>query len=460
MTDRMTTLYHQELARPESPLLEINLNTGEFPFIADIGHKYLARPLFFGEDEFRRFGDALLAVVDLLMSLPERVFGGDVERVCQALGLDMAKARLIGSFEESPPRFGRIDAYHDGCSIRVLEFNASSGTGALEWAGTSASTLLKFDAFRAFAGKHGLRYVDTTALLVQALRDVGATASSGHDPVIALIEGPGGMAIYGEDWVVLRQLIKSYGLECHLGEIADLHVRNGRVFFGAGQAPVDVLYRLFDLDQVIHDPQALAMAGQLRDLSRDGKVAFWTPLETELHKNKRWMAYLSDPRLRLHLSDHEKRLVDSLLPWTRALTPTSATDDRELLEICRERREHLILKPDEGFGLQGITCGWRVDDPAWAAALHEAQTAGAVVQERVVPRQEPVFNPVTRQTEPWDSCLGLFWLPSGLAGGGARLVPTGQPFTLDPERRRLAGIYLYPEAPGTASPEQAGSGWL
>lgn len=46
----------------------------------------------------RRFEADLLGVVDLLTSLPERLFDGDAERVCRALGVDPAKAALVGGF--------------------------------------------------------------------------------------------------------------------------------------------------------------------------------------------------------------------------------------------------------------------------------------------------------------------------------------------------------------------------
>ncbi|GAA2142571.1 hypothetical protein GCM10009760_27840 [Kitasatospora kazusensis] len=452
MTDPMTRLFNQELARPGSPLRDIDLDSGRFPELAALGYRYLNRPMFFGEGEMRRFEADLLGVVDLLTDLPGRLFDGDVDRVCQALGLSAAKARLVGGFQQpKPARFGRIDAYHDGESLKILEFNASSQTGGQEWVGAVAGAMLETDGFRSFADARGLHYVDTTAVLARSLREAGAAVSAGPDPVVALIEGPGGLAAYGHAWRPLQRILQGHGLECHLGEIGDLRVDGGRVRFG--DVPVDVVYRVFDLDQVVDHPEGSALTEQLRDAHQDGRVVLWSPLETDLHANKRWMAYLSDPRLRSHLSADEQRMVDRVLPWTRMLTPGSAVGDRAMLAECRERREHLILKLNEGFAGQGITCGWLVDDRRWEQALERAAEVGAVVQERVVPRREPVLDPVTGRTEDWDSCLGLYWMPSGFAGGGSRLVPSGEPFTLDAGLKRLAGVYLYPDA-ATPSPTE------
>jgi hypothetical protein len=449
MTDRMTRLFDRELAQPASPLREIDLNSGRFPELAALGYRYLNRPMFFGEEEIRRFEADLLGVVDLLTSLPQRLFDGDVDRVCRELGVSPAKARLVEGFEkQQPPRFGRIDAYHDGDSLKILEFNASSQTGGQEWVGPLAAAMREFGSFRSFADTHGLRYVDTTAGVARALRD-----AAGTEPVVALIEGHGGMALYGHAWRPLQRLLRGHGLECHLGEIGDLRFRDGRVLFG--DTPVDVVYRVFDLDQVIEDPESLALAERLRDAHRDGRVVLWSPLEGDLHSNKRWMAHLSDPRLRSHLCADEQRMVDRVLPWTRALAPSSAAGSRALLEECRERREELVLKLGEGFASQGVTAGWLVDDRHWERALRQAAERGAIVQERVVPRQEWVLDPETGRGEPWDCCLGLYWLPGGFGGGGGRLVRSGEPFTLDGERKRLAPVYLCPDAVGPREAQEA-----
>ncbi|WP_043174319.1 hypothetical protein [Streptomyces sp. NRRL B-24484] len=444
MTDRMTRRYNRELARPGSPLAAVDLNSGTDPALAALGYRYLDRPVFFGEQEIRRFEADLLGTVDLLTSLPERLFDGDTARVCEALGLSPAKAALVGDLQKTkPPRFGRIDAYHDGESLRILEFNASSQTGGQEWVGAVADALLQQDAFREFAGAHGLHHVDTTAELARSLRAAASAVTSGRDPVVALVEGPGGMASYGHAWRPLQRILRGHGLECRLGEIGDLTVDRGRVRFDG--TPVDLVYRVFDLDQVVDHPEGRALTERLRDAHRDGRVVLWSPLETDLHANKRWMAYLSDPSLRGHLSAEERATVDRVLPWTRMLTAGRGAD-RSTVEECRERRADLILKLNEGFAGSGITCGWLVDDRQWERALRQAAEVGAVVQQRVVPRREPVHDPATGRTEDWDSCLGLYWMPGGFAGGGSRLVPSGEPFTLEAARKKLAGVFLYPDA--------------
>ncbi|SOB79695.1 hypothetical protein [Streptomyces sp. 1331.2] len=443
----VSALLNAELARPDSPLRSIDPR--RHPVLADLKRaRYLSRPLVYPESEMRAFGADLLGSVELLTSLPARLFDGDVERTCRALGLDPRKAELVGDFQkQSPPRFGRIDAYHDGEALRVLEFNVGGSVGGQEWVQPLAEMFWADDAFRAFGTAHGLHHLSQTTLLAEALREAAAPVCSGRDPVIAMVEGTGGLDLYAEgSWYLLRRLLEAEGLDCRIGEVQELEVTASEVRFQGRR--VDLVYRLFDLDQVVDDPDAWRTTVRLRDAHRSGQVALWAPLECDLTDNKRFLAYLSDPQLRGHMSQQERDMVDRVLPWTRALVPGAAGLDTVVAD-CRERREHLILKPDGGFAGKGITCGWLVSDEQWAEALQKGADEGAVAQQRVVPREEPVVNAETGLTESWDACLGLYWVPGdpgglgGLGGGGGRLVHSGEP--ADSTDRRLAPIYLYPD---------------
>ncbi|MER7668292.1 hypothetical protein ABTY61_07470 [Kitasatospora sp. NPDC096128] len=436
----VSALLNAELARPDSPLRSIDPR--RHPVLADLKRaRYLSRPLVYPESEVRAFEADLLGAVELLTTLPTRLFDGDVERTCRALGLDPRKAELVGDFEqERPPRFGRIDAYHDGEALRVLEFNVGGSVGGQEWVQPLAEMFWADDAFRAFGTAHGLYHLPQTTLLAGALREAAARVCSGRDPVIAMVEGTGGLDLYAEgSWYLLRRLLEAEGFDCLIGEVQELEVTaSGARFQGR---PVDLVYRLYDLDQVVDDQDAWRTTVRLRDAHRSGQVALWAPLESDLTDNKRFLAYLSDPRLRGHMSQDERDLVDRVLPWTRALVPGAAGLETVVAD-CRERREQLILKPDGGFGGQGITCGWLVSDQQWADALRLGAEEGAVAQQRVVPRAEFAVDVETGRTESWDACLGLYWVPGGLGGGGGRLVHSGEP--ADSTDRRLAPMFLYP----------------
>ncbi|MGH3938357.1 MAG: hypothetical protein ACRDTG_06930 [Pseudonocardiaceae bacterium] len=458
MTDRVTELFNSELAKRGSALSKIDLNTERFSNLTALGYDYLARPMFVGKTDMDRFADDTARAADLIFSLPERLFDGDFERFRDALRISPARARLMRRIGEvKPPRFGRIDAYHDGVTFKILEFNAGSDVGGQDWVGAVPRALLDIDVFRSFADQHGLTYTDTGSLVTELLRQVSSVVTGGRDPVVAMVGEPGDLAFGPGPWEPFQTLLQQAGLECHFCGITDLRIRNGRVMFG--DVPVDLIYRLFEADHVVDHPAGVEITEQVMTAHAEGRVVFWTPMETEVFQNKSCMTFLSDPRLRTRLSEDEQLLVDRVLPWTRSLLGDAALEDRELVEHCRERREHLILKPNGLYGGRGITAGWEVGDDEWWRAVQDGAAVGAVVQERVIPRQEPVVDPETGQVEAWEACWGLYYTPDGgYAGGGCRFLPFGQARISDvgplkkPSGTSIfesyrAGIFLYPDGP-------------
>ena len=155
-----------------------------------------------------------------------------------------------------------------------------------------------------------------------------------------------------------------------------------------------MVFRCFDVDQVLGDPDAVAQAERIFKMHESGAVVLWTPLETNLFCEKGCMALLSDHGRSGAFSPAEQAIIDRVIPWTRSLN--QGHTDKDLLDECRARRERLILKPSGLFGGHGVVPGWERTDAEWHEALREAVTMGATVQDRVVPRDEPVAQSATK----------------------------------------------------------------
>ncbi|CAM5306356.1 hypothetical protein STANM309S_04472 [Streptomyces tanashiensis] len=146
----------------------------------------------------------------------------------------------------------------------------------------------------------------------------------------------------------------------------------------------------------------------------------FTSLESGLYSHKSALALLSDPRGRDAFDAEERALVERVLPWSRALR---ASGPSELIDLCRERRERLILKPGAGYGGLDTFVGWESTDADWHKALDLAvERGGYVAQERVVPHPEPVYRPRRPGTvDDWIAALGFFLTDDGYAGAHARV---------------------------------------
>lgn len=422
MTDHVSQRYIEQCLTPGSRL-STAVQDAKLPaaLFASAGQRLLPRPIFVPEAEMRGFADDVIALFHLITALPRRLFGGDFDRYCAELRIHPRRAALMRSLGEAAPLYGRADMYHDGQRFKLLEFNIASELGGVDRAGRIPAALLEVEAFAEFADAYDLAYTDTGRQVAAALRRAGETVAPGREPAIALLDAPGGMANYGVYWRSFQELMRELGLDFHIGEVSDVRDREGKLFLGT--TPIDVILRTFSVDEICAEHNGDALAETIFQAHRAGSVVLWTPMASSLYGNKGCLALLSDPRWHNHFTADELALVDRVLPWTRSLGGASSLEEEQLLQECRDRREELILKPNADYGGSGIVAGWETAEDAWWRALKEGARAGCVVQERVIPRPEPVVDPRTCRVNDWWAAWGLFVTPDGYAGAYARALP-------------------------------------
>lgn len=446
MTDLVTEKYNEECLSSNSNLCTA-MQDADLPaaLFESAGQRLLSRPLFVKETEIQRFANDVIRMFDLIISLPERLFDGDLDHYCAALRISGRRAALMRRLGgRVPPLYGRADMYHDGTSFKLLEFNIASELGGVDRAGEIPRALLEVDAFAKFAHEHQLGYTHTGRQVATALLKAGKVISTDKEPAVVLLEGPGGMAQYGSYWRSFQEMMRRLGLDFHIGEVGEIRERGGKLFLGT--TSIDVILRCFSVDEICHDPDGEALVEPIFRAHEEGMVVLWTPMESNLFGNKGTLALLSGPRSRSVFSEEELALIDRVLPWTRSLGGEANSDDADIIECCRERRQELILKPNANYGGAGIVAGWETSARDWWEALIGA-SSGCVVQERVVPRLEPVIDPKTRSLQQWQAAWGLFVTPDGYAGAYARALPAGESAVIGigaNAKTRTAGVFVYP----------------
>ncbi|WP_309117984.1 hypothetical protein [Saccharothrix sp.] len=115
MTNKVTDSFLERCLAGDRALAGI-VRDAKFPnaFDAFYRERLFPRPLFVGEQRVRRLGTDLQALIDLIVSLPQRLFDGDLGRYCAALDIDPARAAVLSESRERPVLYGRVDAYDDG----------------------------------------------------------------------------------------------------------------------------------------------------------------------------------------------------------------------------------------------------------------------------------------------------------------------------------------------------------
>ncbi|MFJ2744721.1 hypothetical protein ACIO3O_34270 [Streptomyces sp. NPDC087440] len=377
------------------------------------GARTLDRPLFVPETELHGFAQDLGDVISLLESIPDLLFGGDVGRYCDAVGIDPVRAAVLRRFHlGSLVRYGRADAYHDGTGFRLLEINMASNLGGTDRSEMQRA-LLEVPAFRDFADEHGLGHVHTGERIRDTL--LARTRPGAHR--YAVVCGRAGLEKYGHLLHGFTEMMARLGLDFRLGELDQVTERGDRVLLDGTE--IDVVLRFFNVDDVCWDPAATARADILFRAHEEGRLFLWSPINGSLFSNKGALALLSDPASRPALSAGEAAVVDRVLPETFLLTP-------DAVDRCRAERAELILKPLRDFGGRGIVAGWRLDDREWHAVLDASVRQQYVVQRRVVPCAEPVAAQDTGEVRDWHAVWGVFFTPDGYAGTDVRAAPVGR----------------------------------
>lgn len=389
--------------------------------------RFLPQPVFLTAAERAALAADLRAVHDLLVSLPERLFGGSRAALARAVGMTPVQAALVDAAGGGPlTPLARADLYRTADGFRLLEHNITSALGGFENAEINRA-MLRHPALAGFVAEHRLGYVDTLRAMVDTMfAEHGLDAAAG--PRVALLDSPGSFPTFGPRLEVMARLLVAWGIDAVPGHLGQLTERAGRLLL-AGR-PVDAVFRYYLVEEVTGEADA-ALVARVERAARAGAVALTSRLDAEAYGNKGALAMLSDDRHAAAFTSAERACVERVLPWTRPLrrTGTSWYGERvDLVRFALAHREVLVLKPTNEHGGSGIVPGWTVGDAEWAARLAEAAGRPYVLQRRVRPAPEPFADPSGRR----DLVLnwGVFLVDpaaTGIADGFGGCIVRGSP---------------------------------
>jgi uncharacterized circularly permuted ATP-grasp superfamily protein len=116
------------------------------------------------------------------------------------------------------------------------------------------------------------------------------------------------------------------------------------------------------------------------------------PFRSKILHKKASLAVLSDERNARLFRPDELEAIRAHVPWTRIVEDRRTVydgDQVDLLPFIAERRERMVLKPNDDYGGAGIVLGWEVNDAEWKGAIQNALGSPYIVQERVPIPSEP-----------------------------------------------------------------------
>ncbi len=386
------------------------------------GGRFLTRPAFLDGPEHGRLAADMHAVHALLVSLPDRLFDGDLAAFAAATGATGPQADAVRrSVTGAPTMLGRADFYADGAGFRLLEFNLGSTVGGLDNAELNRA-FLRHPLVSEFVWAHRLGFRDTLHDMVDTMLAECATGGLPERPVVALADWPTSFPSLRRRLGFLAERMSPMGVDvrpCHVGQLT---ARPDGVFLDGTR--VDIVYRLFMIEDLV-DADSLAVVEPVLRAAEAGTVALFTALDAELYGSKGALAMLSDDRYQEAFEPAERELLERFLPWTRPVRPGEVMAGGEMVSLvgyARAHRDELVLKPTLQHGGSGVVCGWTVDDRTWHKQLDGAADGPFVLQRRIRPVPELFPADDEASLRPWVLNWGAFLVRAGYGGAFLRGV--------------------------------------
>jgi uncharacterized circularly permuted ATP-grasp superfamily protein len=356
-------------------------------------HCPFLRPFLLTEADERR----IRVAAETLAAAGERIVHAALSSptLLEALGMTEPEISLaaIEPGYATASTASRLDAFLLPDSLHFAEYNAESpaGLGYTQRLGELFDALPVMGRFRE---RHAVRFhhpID--AMLTALLASYAAWGGRAQPPTIAIVDWR--EVPTWTEFEILSEAFSAAGVPTIVSDPRDL-VFDGNTLTTGGQR-IDLVYRRVLINDILgraEECRALVEAYTAR------AVCVANTFRCKLAHKKAFFAVLTDARRADLFTSAEIEAIRAHVPWTRLLADTATEKEGRrtgLLQIARDSREHLVLKPNDEYGGTGVVLGWETSVSGWDDALQAALRAPAgtwVLQERIPVRREilPQFD--------------------------------------------------------------------
>jgi hypothetical protein len=314
---------------------------------------------------------------------------GPTERETRMARIDPGYSKLCVS--------SRLDSYLSESSFQFLEYNAETPAGVGDQMQLEKILLPLIHLKELLAQRACWRPEPHRRLLASMVATYREWGGEEELPQIAIVDWKG--VATESEFHVLREYFSSEGYPSVIADPEELRY-DGRHLF-AGDFRIDIVYKRVVIHEFLersdeHHPLAQAYTSR--------RVCMMNSFRTKLAHKKAIFAILSDPKYFDLFTADEIETFEKHIPWTRrvGLGVTSFHDgEYELIDLMRQERARLVLKPNDDYGGHGVFIGWETTPDEWERTIDLALERPYVVQERVplakIPM--PVFSDHVRLEE-------------------------------------------------------------
>jgi hypothetical protein len=385
-------LADEKLAQSSLTLLDEGLERARLMFGGRRLSPYL-RPHFVSEEDFARVRN----VCEVVWGAIEKVKDAAVANpsLLDELGLteiERELAQIDPGYRAVSPT-ARLDSFLTEDVYSFVELNGESPAG-IAYADAAFEIFAQLPVMKRFAETYRLRRFEGRPLMLKVLVDcyeefLGRRPD--HAPRIAIVDLKGMPT--QKEFELFREYFEAEGYPSIIAAPEDLEFSNGRL--RAGDFAIDIVYKRLLVNEYL---PIMKQHPALLDAYRVRAVCMVNSFRSKIIHKKALFAVLTDARHAKLFTEEERSLITGHVPWTRQVRAGRSDyygEEIDLLEFVNERRDRLVLKPNDDYGGHGIYIGWNTDEIGWEEAIRNALGNGDYVVQERVPTAREIFPALT-----------------------------------------------------------------
>jgi len=391
MLNDAVSYYHEllkdsALAQSSLEFLDRGLERAKLIFGGRRLSPYL-RPHFITKEDFTQ----VVRVCETIWSAIEKVKDAAVadESLLDELGLTAIERELVkidpGYRAVSPT--ARLDSFLTDETYSFVELNGESPAG-IAYGDAAFAIFEELPVMKRFAEKYEVRRFEGSPLMLKVLLDCHQEflgRKPDRAPHIAIVDLKGMPT--QKEFELFREYFESQSCPSIIASPDELEFTNGRL--RARDFEIDIVYKRLLVNEYL---PIMKEQPALLDAYRAGAVCMVNGFRSKIIHKKALFAVLTDARFKSLFTSDEQEMIAGHVPWTRKVRAGKSDyygDQIDLLEFISDRRDRLVLKPNDDYGGHGIYIGWNIDEIGWDEAIHNALANGDyLVQERVQTARE------------------------------------------------------------------------
>jgi hypothetical protein len=347
------------------------------------------RPHFVTEKDFARVTEICETVWNAIQKVKDAAVENDA--LLDELGMTEIERELVsidpGYRAVSPT--ARLDSFLTETAYSFVELNGESPAG-IAYADAAYDIFSALPVMQRMSEKYNLRPLYGRHLMLDVLLRA-YQEFLGHKPEraphIAIVDLQGRPT--QKEFELFKEYFESQNCPSVICSPEELEWTGSKLLFNDFE--IDIVYKRLLVNEylpIIKENPALL------DAYRARAICMVNNFRSKLIHKKALFAVLTDERHSALFTDEETSAIRAHVPWTRMVRPGKtlyAGQEVDLLKFISERRDRLVLKPNDDYGGHGIHIGWNTDEIAWDDAMHSALGNGDYIVQERVPTAREVF---------------------------------------------------------------------